>query len=1125
VTARIPADAAERERALDPGRSFIVQAPAGAGKTALLIQRYLRLLATVTEPEEILAMTFTRKAAAEMKRRVLEALDTGGAPLNAHADENDRRTHALAVEALKRDAECGWRLRENTARLRVRTIDSFNVSLTRQLPVMARLGWQPGLVDDAGELFQEAAVRTLSLIDSDKRYDEAIASLLVRLDGNQHVAAKLLAGMLARRDQWLGRDQRLELDRLSVERAYQSERRALIGQALSLFPPGQVPELLSLIDSAAGHLRRMGIASRILLAEGRRALPPADEPSAPAWLGIATLLLVKTGEKWRERITKAEGFPQVKEGGTKGAKERLESLIGHLSGVPSLREALSDVLLMPPGDVSDDHWLAMEAAARVLPVAAAQLRLVFAERGRVDHAEIAGAAVHALGATDEPSDLLLRLDARIAHILVDEFQDTSHGQWRLLELLTAGWAPGDGRTVFAVGDPMQSIYRFREAEVGLFLRAWNDGLPNVRLEPVRLTTNFRSQEALVAWVNESFPSILPAKDNPTEGAVSFAASTAHHPPLAGEAVQWHAFVDADDDRARHDEAAAVVRLIRAAHGGDPGAKVAVLVRNRSHLDRIAPALREAGLRYRALDIEPLATRQPVIDLVALTRALSHLGDRLSWLAVLRAPWSGLTLADLHALVNDDDRTVIELLADPARVSRLTAGGQATLADVAPVLFSAVDNRLRGSLREAIENAWLALGGPACLPAAVDREDAEAFFDCLDDIAEGDDLPDVARLEEHLASRYGAPDLSAPEALQVMTIHKAKGLQFDVVIVPGLDRRPRGDEAPLLRWKVRAGGELLVAPVKASDDAADPYTDYLKKLEQRAEGHEAERLLYVAATRAKHRLHLLGRVGVEEPSAGNACARRPSATSLLGKAWTVAEPAFRDAPVRSKGPVAAAASSPAANIRLGPVAPLRRLNPGVRRVTVSAPTAAWRLDVEAIRAPVEFSWASESARLVGVVAHRWLQRMAEEGLSAWSESRVRGLAPRIAAELERRGVPEVERSPAVVSVLDSLAGALSDARGRWILGSHAHASNELRIQYIDGKRLRTAVMDRVFTTDSGERWVVDYKTGRHEGGGEEAFLDRERERYAEQLRRYARVLGDGRRLGLFFPLVPGWREVE
>ena len=1138
MTARTAADAAERERALDPARSFIVQAPAGAGKTALLIQRYLRLLATVAEPEHILAMTFTRKAAAEMKRRVLEALDAASAPLKDDADDNDRRTHALALEALKRDAECGWRLRENTARLRVRTIDSFNVSLTRQLPVMARLGWQPGLVDDAKELFHEAAVRTLGQMDSDKRYAEAIANLLVRVDGNQAVAANLLAGMLARRDQWLGRDQRLQLDRAAVEQAYRSERRALMQEALSLFPQREAPELLSLIDIAAGHLQRLGYDSRILLAAGRSALPAADESGAPAWLGIATLLLVKKADKWRLRITKDEGFPQVKQGGTNGAKERLESLIERLSGVTDLREALSDVLLMPPGEVSDEHWQAMEAAAQVLPLAAAELKVVFSERSVVDHAEIAGAAVHALGATDEPSELLLRLDARIAHILVDEFQDTSHGQWQLLERLTAGWSLDDGRTVFAVGDPMQSIYRFREAEVGLFLRAWNEGLPSVQLERVRLTTNFRSQEALVGWVNDSFPKILPAHDNATEGAVSFAPSTAHHSPLAGEAVQWHAFVDADDDRARHDEADTVVRLIREACTNDPEAKVAVLVRNRTHLDRIAPALREAGLRYRAVDIDPLATRQPVIDLVALTRALSHLGDRLSWLAVLRAPWCGLTLADLHALVDGDERTVIEMLGDPDRVARLSSEGQSILADVVPVLLAAIDNRLRGSLREFVENTWLALGGPACLPAAVDREDAEALFDCLDEIAEGDDLPDVARLDEHLANRYGAPDLSASDALQVMTIHKAKGLQFEVVIVPGLDRKPRGDEAPLLRWKVRPGDGLLVAPVKAAEDAEDPYTEYLKKLEQRAEGHEAERLLYVAATRAKHRLHLMGRVGVEEPAHGPAIARRPPSTSLLGKAWAVAEGAFRAAPVRLRGPVAAAsksataasatssvASSAAVSTRLGPVAPLRRLNPGIRDLTVSPPPAEWRVEIEEIREPVEFSWASESARLVGVVAHRWLQRIAEEGLSSWSDSRVRRLDPRISAELERRGVPEAERAQAVASVLGALTGALADKRGRWILGSHSEASNELRIQYIDGKRVRTAVMDRVFTTDSGERWVVDYKTGRHEGGGEEAFLDRERERYAEQLRRYAHVLGDGRRLGLFFPLVPGWREVE
>ena len=159
----------------------------------------------------------------------------------------------------------------------------------------------------------------------------------------------------------------------------------------------------------------------------------------------------------------------------------------------------------------------------LLPRAAAELMLVFAERGQADFTEIAQGAVRALGEPDAPTDLLLSLDVRIKHILVDEFQDTSISQWELLERLTAGWQRGDGRTVFAVGDPMQSIYRFREAEVGLFLRARHQGLGNVALEALQLTTNFRSQAGIVDWVNATFPRVLPPLEDETLGAVPYAA--------------------------------------------------------------------------------------------------------------------------------------------------------------------------------------------------------------------------------------------------------------------------------------------------------------------------------------------------------------------------------------------------------------------------------------------------------------------------------------------------------------------------------------------------------------------------------------------------------------------------
>ncbi len=136
------ADAAEREQALDPARSFIVQAPAGSGKTELLIQRYLKLLGTVAVPEEIIAITFTRKAAAEMRNRVLEALERGKditVPEESHA----QKTWELAKNVLLQDERFGWQVSDNPSRLKIQTIDSLCAALTRQMPFLSEFGVQP----------------------------------------------------------------------------------------------------------------------------------------------------------------------------------------------------------------------------------------------------------------------------------------------------------------------------------------------------------------------------------------------------------------------------------------------------------------------------------------------------------------------------------------------------------------------------------------------------------------------------------------------------------------------------------------------------------------------------------------------------------------------------------------------------------------------------------------------------------------------------------------------------------------------------------------------------------------------------------------------------------------------
>ncbi|QJR13987.1 UvrD-helicase domain-containing protein [Usitatibacter palustris] len=1114
-------DAAEREAALDPRRSIIVQAPAGSGKTGLLIQRFLRLLATVSKPEEVLAITFTRKAAAEMRRRVLEAFAAardGEKP----EDENKALTWLLARDVLARDAEKRWGLLDNAARLRIQTIDSLCASLARQMPVLSGLGAPPAIVEDARDLYREAAQRTLARVNEG---DADVARVVAHLDGDWEMASFLLENMLSRRDQWLRRVAGVKAGgatRAALEEAMRSERSRVMQRARRILPPAIERDFCELVRFAASNIAIEKPHAPLAKLDKLAGYPPLDETGAGAWMEIANLLLTSPkGQEVnvRKTVNVSQGFPAGK-GPQARFKERMIELLEAFAAMDGFIEPLHALRTMPPSAFSEEQWAALGSVVEMLPRAAAELQVVFAERGEIDFTGIAQAAVQALGTEDEPTNLLLALDVKLQHLLVDEFQDTSHGQWELLTRLTSGWQPDDGRTVFLVGDPMQSIYRFREADVSLFLRARSQGLPQVALADLRLATNFRSQAGVVEWVNKSFRAILPREEDPDEGAVPYSDSSAKHPLEPGPAVQWHPFLGTDMALAQEREAVRVVEVVKAALVADASQTIAILVRNRSNLDSIVPAMRKANIRFRAVEIEQLEGRQVIQDLLAVTRALSHPADRVAWLGVLRAPWCALTLADLLALTGPllssegARETLWELMADPSKLEGVSADGRARIARVRDTLAPFIEQRLRGTLRERVESAWLALGGPACAFSESDLEDAETYFDQLDRLQRAGELPDVAVLAEKLQRLYAAPDTGEEARVQVMTIHKAKGLEFDTVIVPGLHRAPRISDRPLFAWKSRADGTILMAPVRPTRMEGEPAYDYLRGLSKAAEQHELERVLYVAATRAAKRLHLMGyaRLKTEDGTI-----RRPPSTTLLGKAWSVAEPAFCDAiPQFLAG---AGEKKPKDTIRTD----LRRLDP--TRLAMEVPEPAWEPppSPEDTSSSIAFIWVKDDARHVGTLTHRWLQRIAVEGLASWDASRIAALAQRVTRELASRGVAPEDLPRATSRVIDSLQGAISDPRGRWVLAPYADARCEYRIRVAGPDGVRLLVIDRIFT-EGDRRWIVDYKTSSHEGGELEAFLDSERTRYSEQMARYAPAFdGAAGSMGLYFPLVKGWRE--
>ena len=1097
------ADGQARRRALDPRHSFIVQAPAGSGKTELLIQRYLTLLGTVEQPEQIVAITFTRKAAAEMRARIVRALREAAA---GQVSEEPHRalTQELAGTVLERDRTRDWSLLATPRRMRIDTLDALNVWLAQQLPILAGGAAGARIVEDASVLYGLAAQRTIDELATGGRLGDALRVLLPVLDNSQVRFESLLVDLLPKRDQWLRhlvgskeKDLRLVLE-TALEHAVVDE----LALAERYCPPGLAASLEPLLQHAASHRDDevlQAAAHACTDAEG------ADTVSRLArWRGIATLLLTRGGT-WRRTVNRNQGFPPAH-------REQKQALLGVLESLEdeeAFRSALSVVPELPNPAYSPEQWLNLEALSRVLVHLVAELRVIFAERQAIDFVELALAAQTALGQVDEPSELLLALDHRIRHLLIDEFQDTSRTQLKLIELLTGGWEAGDGRTLFLVGDPMQSIYRFRDAEMSLFLEARQHGIGHVRCEPLILGSNFRSASAIVDWVNRAFEQVFPAADEIAGGAARFHPSTATRNAVADQGVTLHP-LRSDDARAELDQ---VVEILAQERTRSPSQSIAILVRSRTHLFGLLARLATRGWPVHAIEIDAVSEVQVGQDLIGLTRALSHLGDRIAWLGMLRAPWCGLTWHDLETLCGEaHDRTVLDLMHDPERVESLSADGQQRLLAVRDVLEAALRSRGAMPFSRWIEATWMKLGGPACLEDPEDFETVDQFFGLLDAAAATGDIEDPAVLETAFSHPLAQADPPRQAGIEIMTIHRAKGLEFDTVVLFGLARSPRGDTAKALYWMERSapGGEntLILAPMSRESDRL---TSFVKRMDRRKDDAERARLLYVATTRARDRLHLVYRLGSDK--------RSPQSRSLLGCVWDHLGKEFE----------ASEFQPPASAVEAPSVQPmLRRLKGDFPRLTEPGDGDAEDRAGSARADRPEYAWAGLAAVHTGVIVHRYLRRIAETGPAAWDAGMIDGLEEQIRLELLQLGVESAELDLAASNVCAALKRIVEDATGRWILSAHTDAASELRLTVRGEARLEHLQLDRTFIDpDTGTRWIIDYKTSTHEGGDIEAFLDSEVLRYGAQLERYASAMAEidpaPIRVGLYFPLLGVMRD--
>jgi len=1115
---RLRDDAQARSDALDVERSFIVQAPAGSGKTELLIQRYLKLLTVVEHPEEILAITFTRKAAAEMQHRVLAALrlaQENEAPEEAHR----RHTAAIAGDVLQRDTKLNWQLIANPRRMRIQTLDSLNASIARARPLSepsSASGVRIVVDTELKSLHRKAAIATLDWLAETGEVQAATREVLEHVDNSTGLYIAYLTQMLVTRDQWLpfvGTGLLSEGDSTALRRRFERNLEQTVSEHLhktgAAIEPDIASALVELQHYAARQLIDSGAREHPVCAlRGLDSLPGTSAQSVVPWNGVAELLLTKSGTL-RKKVDKRQGFPPNDGGEKQALHELLEALVDNAE----LIGLLHGVRSLPPVSYSDEQWSVLLALFRLLPVAVTELQRLFALQGVADHIDIAMSAGAALGTAEEPGDIALLLDYQVKHILIDEMQDTSSAQYRMLEALTGGWEADDGRTLFCVGDPMQSIYRFRNAEVGQFLLARRFGIGGKRLDSLLLRRNFRSGRFLVDWFNTVFPTIFADKDEPASGAVSYS-----------EAISVEALRDIGDcsvhplfGSSATQEAAAGCRVIAETLRRFQDDEMAVLVRSRTQLPGLLAELRREGIDYRAVEIDRLTDLPEVIEVLALTRAAVHQGDRLAWLALLRAPWIGLDWTDLHALVkNDTGSTVWELLHE--RIEYLSGEGMLAVEAAMPTLGKLIAPRRSQALRALVEECWLSLGGPGILddPYAVDN--VYRYLEVLGRHERGGTLDDVAALESMLDLERVSSDANA--RLQIMTMHRAKGLEFEHVLLYGLGRIPGQREQRVLSWYDVPGehGEerKIISPVgpRAEVDR-DPVHRYIELSETRKDLHEQARLLYVACTRAKKTLHIMGHTAV---ATDGASVRPPASRSLLRLLWPAVQGHY-EAAFETFEPLS---DDSEADTWLDPV--LRRFDTPWTIPEVAGLSGTETGTVE-VADEVEFYWVGTEARIAGTIVHRWLHMLAEDRAMEVSENPTKHRA------VTRRWLAETGVSGAMLEdisgrVGQALRGVLDDERGRWLLDGAGHAEFALSGFY-EG-RLESVILDRVRVDDGGTHWIVDYKTSTHEGGNLEGFLSAEADRYRPQLDKYAALYnefaGTKARRALYFPLLQTFLEV-
>jgi len=906
---------AHQRTAADPGRSVFVTANAGSGKTTTLVDRVARLLLQKAPPGEILCVTYTKAAAAEMQGRLFEKLGRWAVMDDEALSRDlvqldDRDPAGLKPDDLREARRLFARALETPGGLKIQTIHAFCEKLLRRFPIEA--GVSPAfkvLENEAAIALSHAAREDLAreaLKDPDSPVGLAYSHFAVELDWKSFHA--LLAMIEAERGKLVA-----YIDRVAAGLA--AGPHVLAGVSADDTPSAIETDFLNWLDPAAWRAAADGFATgsandRKIAAQMRETVPPHSSLAA-----MKALFIDSKGEA-RTKF---------------GTKSAPPAAAAYLDSVSLKYCAVLD--RMRAARVADDTVKALTLAN----AHAAFYESAKARQGALDFSDLVVRTVDLLTRRATAAWVLFKLDGGIEHVLVDEAQDTAPDQWAIFKALTEEFFSGEGaarrgdspripRTVFAVGDEKQSIYSFQGARPERLRQeaqaydalARGAGRP---FEEVPLDTSFRSTEEVLAFVDAAFEG--PERTRALVGATGDIPT--HHParvdqhgsvdlwplfrdPVTPDREAWNAPVDKEDARSgRKQLAQALARDIRkqvmagsAVHDRDaPGGMrparwgdFLVLVRRRDALfEEIIRALKAEAVPVAGADRLKLSSHIVFDDLIAVARFVLYPDDDLSLAEVLRSPFCDVTdFGDPHSLYPLADKEGREGRS-LWRELRLRADEQLQWRRARDFVQAALDARDRdpfaffSTLLNRVDETGVT--GRARILIRLGREAEEAIDETLAQVlaAEGRggvDLETCVALLEAADVEVKREMEGARNEVRVMTVHGAKGLEAPIVILPDTTSRAKPQGPTLMPSATEDGEEgegWLMCPGSTKDDC--PASKAAREARVARTDAESLRLLYVALTRARDRLIVMGRA-----------VRRPEEGFEAGSWWSVIAETFQ-----------------------------------------------------------------------------------------------------------------------------------------------------------------------------------------------------------------------------------------